>query len=450
MMRAWLALLVACGGSTTPAGGPDAPITGDAPAGPARGGPVRLEDHSLADDHGRFNALGATMFWAPWGYRHDRARLESELAFLAQHGFHYIRALGVVGDPAGSDFWDGREIDEQWPDYDAVIAGLTDLAYDQYGLRVQWTLIGDGQVSVPSEAERYALADRFIAMAETRRDKIILLEIANESFKNGFEGPDGDTQLRELAVYVRDRTDVLVAASSPARNDCTGVAELYAGGIADVATIHFDRTNNDIEGNWRPVRMPWDYETCSDVPVGANNEPAGPGSSVTSINEVPPLVAAPLASWISRLPLHVFHSRAGVRGDVPFADMTAATAQRHLMSLAPPDLASWQRADCRDAGAPVRCFARSGDTWIADAMWPDVADANAGAVRVLAGVSGDDFFGVAFGIRDRVQLEARRGLTVDVIDPQTGETLATHAAATGTVFEVGEGREVVILRGRLR
>jgi hypothetical protein len=454
------ALLAAgCGGGPGTPGDPDADPTmipdgagGADAAGDVRGGPVRLNDHSLEDDHGRFNALGATMFWAAWGYRHDRPRLDAALAYLAANGFHYIRALGVVGDPDGPDSWDGREIDDAWPDYDAVIAGLTDLAWDQHGLRVEWTLIGDGDVSVPSDAERHALADRFLAMAETRREKIIMFEIANESYQNGFSGDDGVAKLRELTIYLRDRTDILVAASAPYSQDCGDVVDVYGGGIADLATIHFDRTNNDVEGNWRPMRMPWTYEDCTEpLPVGSNNEPVGPGSSVTSVNDVPPLVAAPLVTWVSGLPLHVFHSRAGVRGEDGFAfsDMAGADAQGHLMALAPGDLASWSRHDCTDPEAPFRCFARDGGTWIADAMWPGLADPTGGAVRVYSASAGSEFFTVAIGIRDQLQLEARRGLAVEVIDPQTGDTVSGETVfAGGATFTVGDGREVLILRGR--
>jgi hypothetical protein len=100
------------------------------PERPRRSGPVHLEGRSLVDDGGAFHALGATLMWATWGYKNDRARLEENLAFLAAHGFDYIRVLGVVGDPQNPDFWDGREADWRWPDYDDVIAGLTDLAFD--------------------------------------------------------------------------------------------------------------------------------------------------------------------------------------------------------------------------------------------------------------------------------------------------------------------------------
>ncbi|MBK7586091.1 MAG: hypothetical protein IPI67_38640 [Myxococcales bacterium] len=96
------------------------------------------------------------------------ARLEQNLDWLSKHGFHYIRALGVVGDYANADFWDGREIDWHWSDYDQVIAGLTDLAYQKYGLRVEWTFDRRRSEEHPSTSDRHALVDRFVAMAPFR------------------------------------------------------------------------------------------------------------------------------------------------------------------------------------------------------------------------------------------------------------------------------------------
>ena len=94
-------------------------------AQPKRSGPIRVSGRAVADGNGEFAALGATMFWAAWAYKHDRPRLDEHLKLLADHGFDYIRALGVVGR---QPVWAGREIDWRWPDYDQVIAGVTDHA----------------------------------------------------------------------------------------------------------------------------------------------------------------------------------------------------------------------------------------------------------------------------------------------------------------------------------
>ena len=39
---------------------------------PTRRGLVRLEGRAFADDGGPYLAVGASLFWAAWGYRHDR------------------------------------------------------------------------------------------------------------------------------------------------------------------------------------------------------------------------------------------------------------------------------------------------------------------------------------------------------------------------------------------
>jgi hypothetical protein len=205
----------------------------DIACGPAvRSGPVRLEGRSFADDGGPFVALGTTMMWAAWAYRNDRPRLEANLAYVADQGFHYVRALGVVGDPLAEDYWDGREIEFGWPDYADVIADLTTLAWDEYGLRIEWTFIGDGQVAVPEPAQRDALVDMFVALGDARPDAIVHFELANEYWQNGFGGPEGLDELRVRTADLRDRTNVTrvatslrsTTATSPTSRRCTRIA----------------------------------------------------------------------------------------------------------------------------------------------------------------------------------------------------------------------------------
>ncbi len=420
-------------------------VTCEAP--PRRTGRVRLVGNSLQDDTGTFNALGTTMMWAAWAYKFDRAKLERNLEALAGAGFHYIRALGVVGDYDDADYWDGREIDWHWPDYDAVIAGLTDLAYDGYGLRVEWTLIGDGQLNLPDEADRYALVDRFLAMSVGREQKIIHFELANEAWQNGFEGEAGIAQLRALTRYLRDRTEVLVAASAPAGVTCEDYELVYGGDVADVATIHFDRNIALADGPWRPVRQPWELEYCTDVPVGSNNEPIGPGASVASENEPIRLVAAAIATYVSNLPFYVYHTSAGVRGDAEIYEMAGFDAFRHLHELVPGDLASWTRKNAHWADAPFVVFAGdAGGTLHADTMWPDLPDPTSGCVRAYADVNGDEFFVHPIGILGSVTLEPRRAMRFEVFEPLGGTRLSEQTRAAGERFELS-GAESLVIRG---
>jgi hypothetical protein len=425
----------------------------DCPEVPYRSGLVRAEGRGLVDDTGPFDALGATMFWAAWAYKNDRPKLEENLAFLANNGFHYFRALGTVGDYGEADFWDGREIDWHWDDYDDVIAGVTDLAFDTYGLRVEWTLIGDGQLNIPNESDRYAHVDRFLAMSEGREHKIILFEIANEAWQNGFAGSDGTAQLRALSQYMKDRTEILVAASAPAGGDCATVEELYAGGVADVATIHFDREINLVDGRWRPVRQPWGfYADGCDVggAIGANNEPIGPGASVNTDGDPARMAASALVTFVASLPFHVFHSNAGVRGDIDLFDIPAATAFKNVLQRMPAGVSGWERKNHYWDGHPFVIYRGAGDgSLVANEMWPDEEDSVSGAVRAYAAVNGADFVMVPIGVLGSVVMDARYDLDFEVIDVLTGQTTQTGSLDAGQRLTLS-GAETFLVKGTFR
>ena len=169
---------------------------------------------------------------------------------MSAAGIDYVRVLGSVGGAS----WEDRQTDPRWTDYDAIIAGMTDLAYDRYGLRVQWTLFG-GAPFTPSGPAREALVDRFASMAQGREHKIFAFEIANEAWQNGFAGPEGLAELRRLGQRLNDKTTVLVALSSPANG---AACATYAGSGADAMTLHYERGFGD-EGPLQPLRRPWSF-----------------------------------------------------------------------------------------------------------------------------------------------------------------------------------------------
>ncbi|MBL8923025.1 MAG: hypothetical protein JNJ54_29520 [Myxococcaceae bacterium] len=414
-----------------------------------RHGRVRGQGRAFVDDDGPFNALGATWMSALWMYRNDRARCERWLDALSKNGFHYFRALGVVGDVTAADYWDGREIDWRAPGYAADLAGLTDLAYDRYGLRVEWTLIGDGQKNIPNEADRYALVDTFLAMSRGREHKIMHFELANEAWQNGFAGDSGRAQLRALTRYMNDRTDVLVAASAPDGYEQATVEAIYGGGVADLATPHFDRDSTKIEGSWRAVRQPWEWRYYQNVPeLASNNEPIGPGASVASETNPVKLVSGALASWVSGVGAYVFHTRAGVRGDTDVWTEPGFTAFKPLASFVPPGLAAWTQKNAHWADAPFKPYAREPNgTLVPNAMWPDTG--GTGTVRAYGVVQGVDFVVFPFGIKDRFTLEPRRNVEFDVIDLMTGQVLRHETLAAGQQFDL-QGAEAFVLKGRYR
>ncbi|MBA2302041.1 MAG: hypothetical protein H0W08_05355 [Acidobacteria bacterium] len=392
-------------------------------------GVVRVSGRAVADDRGEFPALGASLFWAAWAYKNDRARLDAHLQLLAQHDFDYIRALGVVGR---QPYWAGREIDARWPAYDEVIAGLTDHAFDNYGLRVEWTIFGDADQMVPAADERIRLVDRFVAMSKGREHKIMHFELANESWQNGFEGPHGQDELRALARRLDERTVIPVAISDSQGHECADHLALYEDVGVQILTEHFPRGSDGPAGRWGPVIAPWNVGECKGLPpVVSNNEPVGPRSSVESETEPVRVVAAAVVSWMAGVGLYVFHTDAGVWGREPVTSMPGATAALDGLAQArtyvPAGVVNWQRHR-RDS--PAHPFTA------------------AGAIEVFASIQDDQFFVAAVGVTDGVlQLTARRDLDFEVINPMTGAKGARQVVAAGGKSTLS-GSGMIVLSGR--
>lgn len=384
----------------------------------------------MADDGGEFPALGASLFWAAWAYRHDRPRLDEHLALLQAHRFDYIRALGVVGR---QPYWRGREIDWRWPDYDEVIAGLTDHAYDSFGIRTQWTIFADGDEMIPDRNDRFRLVDRFVAMSRGREHKIMHFEVANESWQNGFAGADGIAQIRELARYLNDRTAIPVAISDSEGVTCADHDVLYKDAGVQILTEHFDR---DISGplrHWAPVLAPWPILACPGLPdVVSNNEPIGPGSSVEEDSDPMRIVAAAVVSYLSGVGLYVFHTDAGVRGRDPITAMPDAPAilggLRAMKGYVPPDLPNWSRYRHDTPGHPFVTYAGPDRGTVRRDRYGD------GPAEVFVAANGDRFFAAAVGVVNEITLEARRAMSLDVLHPLTGDVVERVTLAPGEQF----------------
>jgi len=419
----------------------------------ARRGPVRLQGRALVDDGGPFLAHGATCMWCLWAYLHDRPKLDRELTWLQETGgVNFVRVLATVGGP----YWEDPErtvparevelpdgvIDPGEAGFDQALRGFADLAWT-YGLRTEWTIFG-GINYTPTRESRQRLVDRVLASTVGREPAIILIELANEGYHTGFEGPEGLAELRGLTRYANDHTTIPVAASS-FHEDLTDHCALYQGGVANVGTYHFDRSSG-VEGSWRAVRQPWGYNGeigCAEaLPTGSDNEPIGPGSSVASESDPTKLIAARIVAHVAGLPYSVLHTDAGVRGDRPFASHpTLARTLRGLAALTaqlPGDLPAWTRTRPGLGGCP----------WQTDQFWADDG-ADHGVVRLYAAVAPDRrSVAVALGVRRYVDLRAEWAMTVDVLDPLTGAVAQTRQLAAGQSFRLEEGSGAWVLRTR--
>ena len=404
----------------------------------ARRGRVSLAGRVLSDDEGPLLAVGSSLFWAAWAYKHDRVRLERNLEWLAGYGFDYIRAVGMVG---AQPFWAGREVQPSTADYWVTIEGVTDLAYDKYGLRVQWVIFADAQVMMPDEIDRVAWVDRWAEFANLRPEKILFLELANEFWKNGLNA----RELVDLTSRLGSQTEVLVSASSPAGHDCASWEAVYRGGQADLATIHFDRDGRFPEGKWRPVHLPWKFGSCLGMPPAAsNNEPIGPNSSVVSDDDPIRIVSSAVMTFVSQLSAYVYHSRAGIRGDVNLWDEERADeialGLQQLKRYLPVDLPNWERQGHR---SPQHPFAPSLD----GQLWPE--GGTEGVVRAYGATSGNQFFVVPIGIRGRVTLVPRYRVSLDLIDLITGVAWAHHELEAGEKLVLLGRMPTVVIRGKV-
>jgi hypothetical protein len=410
------------------------------PVTAARTGEVSLAGRAVRDAAGPFNALGATFFWGAWAFKSDRARLERNLATLSAAGFDYIRVLGSVGGAS----WEDRQTDPRWQDYDAIIAGLTDLAYDRYGLRVQWTIFG-GAPFTPPGVEREKLVDRFAAMARGREHKIFAFEIANEGWQNGFEGPEGVDELRRLGKRLNDRTTVLVALTSPRASDACAT---YAGAAADIITVHYSRAFDD-EGPATPVRRPWTFPSAYDadcrgkLPTAVlNNEPIGPESSVEQDGSPARIAAAYVMTFLAGNASYVFHSGPGIRGggaadvsgdlerSAEFDQLPSfkpiAAALRSAKRYLPRNLPNWTRHAPNAAGAPLHGFD-----------------------RLYMATSGQRFVGLAIGVPKSVTLTARVPMTLHVRQTSSGKILQRFTVKSGHNVTLNAD-EALVLVGQLK
>jgi hypothetical protein len=401
-------------------------------------GQVRADGRAVADAAGPFNALGATLFWGAWAYKFDRPRLERNLAVLSAAGIDYVRVLGSVGGTS----WKDRQTDPQWPDYDAIIAGMTDLAYDRYGLRVQWTIFG-GSPSTPAGPSREALVDRFASLASGREHKIFAFEIANEAWQNGFAGPDGLAELRRLGAQLNEKTTVLVALSSPPRG---AACATYAGAGADAMTLHYER-GFGAEGPLQPLRRPWGFPAAYDracrgqlPPIVFNNEPIGPESSVRQDDSPSRIAAGYVMTFLAGNAAYVLHAGPGIRGG-GYADVSS-TLRRHahfdelpsfkpiVAALAaanqylPAGLANWTRHAPNAPGAPIRGF---------DHLYTAASDTR--------------FIALAVGVKQPVVVRTHVAASIDIREVATGKVIKSLKVAAGDDIELG-GYDALVLIGR--
>jgi hypothetical protein len=315
---------------------------------------------------------------------------------------------------------------EAWPDYWEQLRQLIDLAYDRHGLRAQITIFADAQLMPQKEVRLEHLRKLLAEVVPGREHKIILLEVANEAWQNGFPGDEGVADLREFAKYLNDRSEIPVAITSNHdwRGGLAAFEQVYAGGVADVATWHFSRDRRT-DGGWAPVYDCWEFADRPGFPPVSSNEPIGPGSSVNTESEPIRLVMAAAFAYAAKLPIHRFG---------------------HALRLLPSDLPNWQRNDGKDTNAVFTVFA--GGT--PNRYWPEVKAAQDGCVRNTGSRKADRFVCVPIGIRPGgLELQARQHLEFTAHDPLTGKAVKSATLRSGEKLTLPPGPGALLLLGRI-
>jgi hypothetical protein len=390
-----------------------------------RTGIVEKQGYSLKDNDGFLLGLGITYFPALYHAEHDWSTFTTNIDAMAGAGFEYVRILSMVD---WRDLSSPIHIIPGSTGYWSTFREVVNYIYDK-GMRTQITIFADAQKIdgfKTKEEQEIHIDNIYNEVVKDREQKIILIEIANEYWKNGIAN---EVDLRELGSQMSGKTPVLVALSSPQQLDL--LDDLYNGSTADIATMHYPR----IEG-WESVYNSWDgMNILSSLPI-SSNEPIGPGSSVNQETDEIKLVMAAVYAWAGKMPMYVFHSSTGVGYKANLTDfwnLDAFNNFKNAKALLPGDLPNWSRNDGTGGNAPF-----------------NVHEDSEGTVVKLYGATRDgNFYVLPIGISGTVMLRANKNIAlIEVFDPLTGEKLDTaiDIPQYGT-YTLPSGHKALIISG---
>lgn len=400
-----------------------------------RRGKPRMGNWGLVDDDGPFNAIGYTNMSALNQYRSRREQMEKDLTAAAAAGYHFARILAEVNSPRG-EYWDGYGADPAWPDYDEVLTGYVRHAWSK-GIRTELTIFGGSDWSMQDRNARQNRKDftrRVTALMKDLQEALVYVEIVNEpGIARKF---DDIEEMAELARIVKEGLPgTPVAMGAPM---APGLEQRYADKGFPI-TLHLDRDTGKADGMWRPVRQPW--EASDYGKPWSNNEPIGPGSSVSTDSDCERLKATVAATFIAKGFAYVFHSAAGVRGipnrgfESGLVSEMPCFAEMPLMAAALP------------AGLPE--FSKKNGHW-ADSPFKNLDDFingnenRRGLMRMYSGMGPDGKFATVLlhnpqGVRLQCQLTGP--VAIYKVHPLVLEK--TEDCASGKVLELGPGAKLL-------
>ena len=408
-----------------------------------RRGVVRAEGQVCRDDDGIFHPLGLTFFWALYGWKHERSRIHEHLSWMSQYGFDYLRILGECD-------WTGRDWGPYWPDYDQVLQEFVDCAYDQYGLRVELTIVGGRQYDKHDGHRRFVPTEFTRKVCEAlrgREHKVLHYEMANEWSRLDKVSFNDLIEMSQVAVsLVPNLVSLSAPTDSDDEHDTSGYAAMVDAtkhGGGSCCTPHLRRSDHDYK--WSAVRQGYDLKNFEPF-VASNNEGQGPQSSVDTLDDPLQLACYRALGIVCGGAPFVLHCGQGVTGqadpahgrpenmwEVPNID-TIMRVVRGVDALLPDGVENWKVVNNGRSDHPLPLDPHAG-------FWEGSAP-KTGVNKNYAAVQGHEFVVMLTGCRSVAPTgpvpagTAIRACHVAAYDPISLEVVVEADLAAGAPWTV--------------
>jgi hypothetical protein len=434
-------------------GGPDHnPLPGPTPGPgnedvPGAKGQTRLfGSRSLGDDDGPKLYVGLSRFPWLWFWKFDRDRCLRELDGDRAAGFRYGRVLAQVGDPNNpNDYWAGRIVDPDWPDYQEQIASLTAAAAER-GHLIEWTIFGKGG-PYDQTSRRRDLVRRVAPVLQAGSLGVLFGEVMNEP---NIGNTITDEELKDLAALAKSLSPVLPWATGafwyePEDGDPTDPGRyeraLVRTQTNDVDIEHLDRDQSKSEEQDRPWRQGWDHGLTGRR--WCDNEPIGPGSSVNSERRPTVLRSHRAVNFVCGAFGSCLHGRPGVRGDLKWEDEPAYFQAPKAVRFLPGNLTEGKPQNS-NLNYPDRPF-------FLDDQFLRAKNGNTrGIVRAYSILTEGVYYTIPFGPVSPFELRAERNLSVQCVQQDVGGLLWERDVAAGERLAFDGSHADVLLISRPR
>jgi hypothetical protein len=349
-----------------------------------------------------------------------------------KRGYRYARVLAQVQSMDSSGYWAGREVTGDEGGHLDALVGLT-RAEAERGILIEWTLIGKGG-KADRQTWRKAFVRRSAEALASVPQGVFLVEVMNEPGAGGEITPD---ELRELHGTTKAAGPGLLVATGAVwdQGGTDFTSDAWKRTQRDIGICHLDRDQSRADGRDRPWRQGWDIGL--DGMAWVDNEPIGPGSSVSGEDRPRVLRSHRLVAFICRAMGTCYHAHPGIRGEQPMVGTPGYDDCPKATRFLPGDLVNGRQINA-NANFPDRPF--------------DIdrirADSGKGVVRCYTCQAPDGrFFTVPFGPVSPFTLTARRGLTVECFDQDANDRIWERQVQSGERidFDLGDRPDVLLV-----